>query len=85
MILLLKWSSIDIICPTLLADVNYLNIKTEIDIMKELHHERLLKLYAVCISSEPMCLVTELMKNGSLKTFLNSKWNIINSHATKNI
>ncbi len=41
--------------------------------MKELHHERLLKLYAVCISSEPMCLVTELMKNGSLKTFLNSK------------
>ncbi|XP_016379409.1 tyrosine-protein kinase Src42A-like [Sinocyclocheilus rhinocerous] len=51
-------------------DVNYSNIKTEIDIMKELHHERLLKLYAVCINSQPMCLVTELMKNGSLKKFL---------------
>ncbi|XP_016296578.1 tyrosine-protein kinase SRK2 [Sinocyclocheilus anshuiensis] len=51
-------------------DVNYSNIKTEIDIMKELHHERLLKLYAVCTNSQPMCLVTELMKNGSLKKFL---------------
>ncbi|XP_052386509.1 tyrosine-protein kinase SRK2 [Carassius gibelio] len=51
-------------------DVNYSNIKTEINIMKELHHERLLKLYAVCTNSEPMCLVTELMKNGSLKKFL---------------
>uniref|UniRef100_A0A671MZD4 non-specific protein-tyrosine kinase n=1 Tax=Sinocyclocheilus anshuiensis TaxID=1608454 RepID=A0A671MZD4_9TELE len=52
------------------SDVNYSNIKTEIDIMKELHHEHLLKLYAVCTNSEPMCLVTELMKNGSLKQFL---------------
>ncbi|XP_052436625.1 tyrosine-protein kinase SRK2 [Carassius gibelio] len=51
-------------------DVNYSSIKTEIDIMKELHHERLLKLYAVCTNSQPMCLVTELMKNGSLKKFL---------------
>ncbi|XDV42726.1 hypothetical protein PO909_011343 [Leuciscus waleckii] len=50
--------------------VNYPYIKTEIDIMKELHHERLLRLYAVCTTSEPVCLVTELMKNGSLKTFL---------------
>ncbi|XP_077094855.1 tyrosine-protein kinase Src42A [Siphateles boraxobius] len=50
--------------------VNYPYIKTEIDIMKELHHERLLRLYAVCTTSEPVCIVTELMKNGSLKTFL---------------
>ncbi|XP_067224239.1 tyrosine-protein kinase Src42A [Chanodichthys erythropterus] len=50
--------------------VNYPTIKTEIEIMKELRHERLLRLYAVCTTSEPICLVTELMKNGSLKTFL---------------
>ncbi|XP_026858264.1 tyrosine-protein kinase SRK3 [Electrophorus electricus] len=45
-------------------------IHTEIKIMKELHHERLLKLYAVCTISEPFCIITELMKNGSLKKYL---------------
>lgn len=66
------------VCTILLAVVNYPTIKTEIEIMKELHHERLLRLYAVCTTSEPICLVTELMKNGSLKTFLISKWTNIN-------
>ncbi|XP_030642956.1 tyrosine-protein kinase SRK3 [Chanos chanos] len=46
------------------------DILTEIAIMKELHHERLLKLYAVCTVSRPICIITELMKNGSLKKFL---------------
>ncbi|XP_051578471.1 tyrosine-protein kinase SRK3-like [Myxocyprinus asiaticus] len=46
------------------------NIKTEIEIMKELRHERLLKLYAVCTIDEPIWIITELMKNGSLKKFL---------------
>lgn len=50
--------------------VNYSDIQTEIEIMKDLHYERLLKLYAVCTTSQPMCIVTELMKNGTLKTFL---------------
>uniref|UniRef100_W5JZX1 Tyrosine-protein kinase n=1 Tax=Astyanax mexicanus TaxID=7994 RepID=W5JZX1_ASTMX len=45
-------------------------IQTEIKIMKEYKHERLLKLYGVCTVSEPFCLITELMKNGSLKKYL---------------
>ncbi|XP_076835161.1 tyrosine-protein kinase Src42A [Brachyhypopomus gauderio] len=46
------------------------DIHNEIEIMKELWHERLLKLYAVCTISEPFCIITELMKNGSLKKYL---------------
>ncbi|XP_041107005.1 tyrosine-protein kinase SRK3 isoform X2 [Polyodon spathula] len=45
-------------------------ILNEIVIMKELNHERLLKLYAVCTQEEPFCIVTELMRNGSLSKFL---------------
>ncbi|XP_072545381.1 tyrosine-protein kinase Src42A isoform X2 [Salminus brasiliensis] len=45
-------------------------IQTEIKIMKEFQHERLLKLYGVCTVSEPFCLITELMRNGSLKKYL---------------
>ncbi|XP_051501869.1 tyrosine-protein kinase SRK2-like [Myxocyprinus asiaticus] len=46
------------------------NIKTEIEIMKELCHKRLLKLYGVCTIDKPIWIITELMKNGSLKKFL---------------
>ncbi|TRY83545.1 hypothetical protein DNTS_016255 [Danionella cerebrum] len=55
------------------ATVNYSDIKSEIEIMKELRHERLLRLYAVCTTIKPICIITELMKNGSLKTFLISQ------------
>lgn len=43
--------------------------------MKEFQHERLLQLYGVCTVSEPFCIITELMKNGSLKKYLVSKCN----------
>ncbi|XP_056624168.1 tyrosine-protein kinase SRK2 [Triplophysa dalaica] len=46
------------------------NITTEIEIMMNLRHERLLQLYAICTTNKPFCIVTELMNNGSLKTFL---------------
>ncbi|KAF4084188.1 hypothetical protein AMELA_G00125860, partial [Ameiurus melas] len=46
------------------------DIQTEIKIMKELHHKRLLMLYAVCTVHEPFCIITELMRNGSLKKYL---------------
>ncbi|XP_066524443.1 tyrosine-protein kinase Src42A isoform X2 [Hoplias malabaricus] len=45
-------------------------IQTEINIMKEIQHERLLQLYGVCTVNQPFCIVTELMKNGSLKKHL---------------
>ncbi|MBN3309157.1 tyrosine-protein kinase Src42A [Amia ocellicauda] len=48
------------------------DILSEIAIMKNLKHDRLLKLYAICTKDEPFCIVTELMRNGSLSKFLKS-------------
>ncbi|XP_064411200.1 tyrosine-protein kinase Src42A [Latimeria chalumnae] len=47
-------------------------LRKEAEIMKDLNHERLLKLYAVCMQEEPFFIVTELMKNGSLHKYLTS-------------
>ena len=38
--------------------------------MKKLHHPNLLQLYAVCTYEEPIYIVTELMKHGSLLEYL---------------
>ena len=38
--------------------------------MKKIHHPNLLQLYAVCTLEEPIYIVTELMKHGSLLEFL---------------
>ena len=42
----------------------------EAQIMKRLQHEKLIQLYAVCTNGEPIYIVTELMKNGSLLDYL---------------
>ena len=42
----------------------------EAQIMKKLRHEKLIQLYAVCTHEEPIYIVTELMKNGSLLDYL---------------
>ncbi|XP_057372283.1 tyrosine-protein kinase Src42A-like [Daphnia carinata] len=44
----------------------------EAQLMKKLQHEKLIKLYAVCTTEEPIYIVTELMKNGSLLNYLKS-------------
>ncbi|KAG9510491.1 Tyrosine-protein kinase Src42A, partial [Fragariocoptes setiger] len=44
----------------------------EAQIMKELEHENLVKLYAVCTKEEPIYIVTQLMKNGCLLDYLQS-------------
>lgn len=44
----------------------------EAQLMKKLRHEKLIKLYAVCTTEEPIYIVTELMKNGSLLDYLKS-------------
>uniref|UniRef100_A0A3Q0KT01 Tyrosine-protein kinase n=1 Tax=Schistosoma mansoni TaxID=6183 RepID=A0A3Q0KT01_SCHMA len=41
----------------------------EARIMKQLHHPRLVRLYAV-VTAEPIYIITELMKNGSLLKYL---------------
>ena len=43
---------------------------TEAQIMKKLCHQKLIQLYAVCTLEEPIYIITELMKNGSLLEFL---------------
>ncbi|XP_071964842.1 proto-oncogene tyrosine-protein kinase Src-like [Antedon mediterranea] len=42
----------------------------EANIMKEMRHEKLVRLYAVCSDTEPIYIVTELMSNGSLLDYL---------------
>lgn len=45
----------------------------EAQVMKELRHPNLIKLYAVCTQQEPILIVTELMKNGCLLDYLQTK------------
>lgn len=45
----------------------------EAQIMKKLRHPKLIQLYAVCTQDEPIYIITELMKNGSLLEFLQGK------------
>ncbi|KAM6954381.1 tyrosine-protein kinase FRK [Aplochiton taeniatus] len=42
----------------------------EAQIMKKLRHAKLIQLYAVCTLEEPIYIITELMKNGSLLEYL---------------
>ncbi|XP_063626711.1 tyrosine-protein kinase HCK isoform X1 [Cydia splendana] len=45
----------------------------EAQIMKKLRHSKLIQLYAVCTLEEPIYIITELMKNGSLLDYLQGK------------
>ena len=42
----------------------------EATIMKKLRHPKLIQLYAVCTQDEPIYIVTELMRHGSLLEYL---------------
>lgn len=42
----------------------------EAQIMKKLRHIKLIQLYAVCTVEEPIYIITELMKHGSLLEYL---------------
>ena len=46
----------------------------EAQIMKKLRHPKLIQLYAVCTMEEPIYIITELMKNGSLLEYLQVYW-----------
>lgn len=45
----------------------------EAQIMKKLRHPKLIQLYAVCTQDEPIFIVTELMRHGSLLEYLQGK------------
>lgn len=51
----------------------------EAQIMKRLRHAKLIQLYAVCTMQEPVYIITELMKNGSLLEHLQSKTTSLSS------
>ena len=42
----------------------------EASLMKKLRHSKLIQLYAVCTKEEPIYIITELMKHGSLLEYL---------------
>ena len=42
----------------------------EAQLMKRLRHPKLIQLYAVCTVQEPIMIITELMKHGSLLDYL---------------
>ena len=44
----------------------------EAEVMKNLHHPNLLQLYGVCSQEEPMYIISELVKHGSLLEYLRS-------------
>uniref|UniRef100_A0A8C6TYE5 Tyrosine-protein kinase n=1 Tax=Neogobius melanostomus TaxID=47308 RepID=A0A8C6TYE5_9GOBI len=44
----------------------------EANVMKTLHHDRLVRLYAVVTKTQPIYIITEFMANGSLLDFLKS-------------
>lgn len=55
----------------------------EAQIMKKLRHSKLIQLYAVCTVEEPIYIITELMKHGSLLEYLQGIYNTVSNNKTK--
>lgn len=49
----------------------------EAQIMKKLRHQKLIQLYAVCTQDEPIYIITELMRHGSLLEYLQGKGRVL--------
>ena len=49
----------------------------EAQIMKKLRHPKLIQLYAVCTQDEPIYIVTELMRHGSLLEYLQGRSEVL--------
>ncbi|KAL7670167.1 hypothetical protein ACOME3_005110 [Neoechinorhynchus agilis] len=52
------------------GSMNRSDFLAEAQIMKKLRHPKLIQLFAVCTLEEPIYIVTELMRNGSLQHYL---------------
>lgn len=55
---------------TLKEGMNPSEFKAEASLMKTLFHSKLIQLYGLCTSEEPILIITELMVNGSLLDYL---------------
>lgn len=62
--------SLNIVICIVLGTMDPKDFLAEAQIMKKLRHPKLVQLYAVCTLEEPIYIITELMKNGSLLEFL---------------
>ncbi|KAK2110356.1 hypothetical protein P7K49_010102 [Saguinus oedipus] len=58
--------------PSPAADMKLADLAKEIQTLKGLRHERLIRLHAVCSAGEPVYIVTELMHKGNLRAYLGS-------------
>uniref|UniRef100_UPI0037E8F66B protein-tyrosine kinase 6b n=1 Tax=Semicossyphus pulcher TaxID=241346 RepID=UPI0037E8F66B len=52
------------------SELNHREFHREVQILKSLRHRHLISLFAVCTSSTPYYIITELMEKGSLLNFL---------------
>lgn len=55
------------------ADMKLADLTKEIEALKSLRHERLIRLHAICSLGEPVYIVTELMGKGNLQVYLGSE------------
>ena len=55
---------------TLKEGMNPSDFKAEAALMRNLSHPKLIQLYALCTTQEPIYIITELMSNGSLLDYL---------------
>lgn len=59
------------VCPTRVVSVPERNdFLKEIKIMSRLKDPNIIRLLAVCITDDPLCMITEYMENGDLNQFL---------------
>ena len=58
----------------LLGTMDPKDFLAEAQIMKKLRHPKLVQLYAVCTLEEPIYIITELMKHGSLLEYLQGEF-----------
>ncbi|KAL2104315.1 hypothetical protein ACEWY4_001183 [Coilia grayii] len=71
-----KWKNRINVAIKILRNNEYLNqqeFHREVQILKRLRHRHLISLFAICTSSEPYYIITELMEKGNLLEFLRSR------------
>lgn len=65
-----KMNNMKVAIKTLKEGMNPSDFKAEAALMRNLSHPKLIQLYALCTTEEPIYIVTELMSNGSLLDYL---------------
>lgn len=67
------------VSPSPLESLSHREFLMETQILKKLRHRHLITLFAVCTSSTPFYIITELMEKGNLLNFLRGQ-NLFHSH-----